>query len=317
MDAIARDLQPGPPGQPGRPAPAQAQVLVVGLVRNAQRTIASDVQRLQRALQAFGRVQWLLVESDSDDATAARLETLRQQVPDFHFLSLGRLRDRLPQRTARIAHCRNAYLERLDNDPAFAGVDFVVVADLDGINTLIDAAGVQSCWQRSDWDVCTANSAGPYYDIWALRHALWSPNDCKASHRFLVDSGLGEEAALAATVLARMITIPTDAPWIEVDSAFGGLAIYRRASLHGLRCNGLDAAGQEVCEHVALHAAVRARGGRIFLNPAMVSAGRTEHTEPLRRVNKLARLARQALKRVLAWVFPGRFARLRESVQRR
>lgn len=293
-----------------RPQQAHARVLVAGLVRNGQEQVAADVRRLQKALMDFADVQWLLVESDSQDRTLDQLELLRGQVPGFRYLALGCLRDRLPQRTARIAHCRNAYLELLEVDPAYADIDFVLVADFDGINTLIDAAGVQSCWQRADWDVCTANQSGPYYDIWALRHELWSPNDCKASHQFLVDGGLGHEAALEATVFSRMITIATDAPWIEVDSAFGGLAVYRRAVLRGLRYDGLTPSGAEVCEHVALHAAIRARGGRIFLNPRLVCSGRTEHTRPLRLVNKLARLTRQATKRVLAAVLPRRFAAL-------
>ena len=37
---------------------------------------------------------------------------------------------------------------------------------------------------------------------------------------------------------------------LEVDSAFGGLAIYPREAVEGLMYVGLDASGNEICEHV-------------------------------------------------------------------
>ena len=289
--------------------PADARLLVVGLVRNGVGKVDADVERLQRALRTFSSVQWLLIESDSEDGTLDVLRRLSATVPGFEFLSLGALAPGMAQRTARIAHCRNQYLERLENDPRYTEIDFALMADFDGINELIDEAAILSCWERSDWDVCTANQAGPYYDVWALRHPLWSPNDCKASHQFLVQSGVSHEDALAATVFSRMITVRPDRPWIEVESAFGGLAIYRREVLPGLRYQGLTDAGEEVCEHVGLHAAIRARGGRVFLNPRLICAGRTEHTRPLRLANKLARMARQLAKNALQVVMPHRFAK--------
>jgi len=290
------------------PAPATARVLVVGLVRNASGTIDMDVQRLRFALGSFGRVGWLLVESDSTDRTVEDLHRLAKTVPGFRFLSLGQLQPLLPLRTQRIAHCRNAYLESLDQHADCADVDLVVMADFDGINTLVDEAGILSCWARDDWDVCTANQAGPYYDIWALRHPLWSPGDYKSSYRFLVDHGVKTECALQATLLTKMIVLPADSPWIAVDSAFGGLAIYRRELLRGLRYVGLAADGQEVCEHVSMHAQICSHGGRIFINPGMVCAGANEHTRALRPGRKLLRFVRTAAKRLLMTVWPGRFS---------
>jgi len=290
------------------PAPAIAQVLVVGLVRNASGKIDTDVQRLRRALGSFMQVHWLLIESDSTDGTVEELQQLVDTVPRFRFLSLGQLQPQMPLRTQRIAHCRNAYLEALDQHADYADVDLVLMADFDGINTLVDEAAILSCWAREDWDVCTANQAGPYYDIWALRHALWSPGDCKSSYLFLVDHGVDPERALQATVLTRMITIPVDSPWIAVDSAFGGLGIYRRELLRGLRYIGLAADGHEVCEHVSMHAQIRSRGGMIFINPAMVCAGANEHTRTLRLSQKLHRFVRTTAKRLLVILLPGRFS---------
>jgi len=245
------------------------------------------VARLQSALKAFRRVQWLIVESDSDDDSVAVLTRLASEMQSFRFLTLGSLKDRMPGRTERIAHCRNAYLDEIISNEIYANVEYVIVSDFDGVNTLIDEDAILSCWQRQGWDVCTANQRGPYYDVWALRHGDWSPNDCWRQRRFLKHYSDNDDDNLLASVYARMITIPQDDDWIEVDSAFGGLAIYRRDAITLGRYVGLTPEGEETCEHVAFHHALKQHGCRIFINPRMINAAYTEHTELLVTRNRL------------------------------
>ena len=49
-----------------------------------------------------------------------------------------------------------------------------------------------SCWQYQNWDVFTANTSDIYYDIWALRHNNWSPNDCWQNKKDLVQIGFNK-----------------------------------------------------------------------------------------------------------------------------
>src|SRR5687768_1819534 len=109
-----------------------AAIVVVGCVRNGAKTVRRAVETLARATAGFANVQFLVVESDSTDATLAELEGLRQQSQRFEFISLGALAERIPARTERIAHCRNRYLEELRSNARYAAVDYVMVADLDG-----------------------------------------------------------------------------------------------------------------------------------------------------------------------------------------
>lgn len=261
----------------------QSFVLIVGIARNCERTLERDLERLAAAFAAARQLAFLVVESDSSDGTVRLLQRLALQQSRFAYQALGVLADHLPQRTARIAYCRNRYLQALSHEPGYRDVDLVVVADLDGVNTLISPSAVQSCWCHADWDVCTANQKGPYYDIWALRHPLWSPNDCWKQVSFLSAQGLGQFRTLVTAVYGRMIRVSPSASWIEVDSAFGGLALYRRACLDRVSYEGIDATGSEVCEHVALHQQIRAAGGRILINPALINAELVEHAAPATR----------------------------------
>ena len=255
------------------------EIAVVGLVRNGQATLTRAVERLAAAMPAAARVHWMVIESDSEDNTLGVLQQLAQTRPGLQFQSLGRLAPQLPQRTVRIAHCRNLGLQWLEGlRTAGRPVSHLLMADLDGVNDGLTQEALASCWQREDWAACTANQAGRYYDLWALRHAAWCPGDCWEEADFLSAHGVPRDRAKMAAVYLRMLQIRPAHEWIEVESAFGGLAVYHAEAVHGLRYAGLTPAGREVCEHVPLHAALRARGGRIFINPQLLngSAGNVE-----------------------------------------
>lgn len=282
------------------PRQSSSSVLVVGTARDCAGRVGAEVSRLGSALKGFARVQWLLVESDSADATVSKLEELAARDTSFNHVSLGNLRERIPLRTERIAFCRNAYLDRLRTDAGYGAVDFVVVADFDGVNSLLTEEAIASCWRRDDWDVCAANQRGRYYDIWALRHAEWSPNDCWAQYRFLTGHGVGHAKAWSACVRCRMLRIPREAQWIEVDSAFGGLALYRRSALQHGRYAGSGPQGAESCEHVALHRELRAQGCRIYVNPALINGDSPDHTDGPLIERRVARAIGRMMRRVSA-----------------
>ncbi len=102
-------------------------IAIVGVIRNGARFLVRELKRLRAATANFPRVHVLLVESDSTDATLEVLAAAATEWPALRYLSEGSLRDRLPKRTARIAHCRNVYLAELVRNPIYATVSYVVV----------------------------------------------------------------------------------------------------------------------------------------------------------------------------------------------
>jgi len=257
---------------------SEESLLVVGIVRNGGSRLRPEIERIGAALQGSAALQWLIIESDSTDDTVVQLLELERDLPRFRFISLGALSQALPKRTQRLAHCRNSYLHEVRDNPMYRDLSYVVVADLDGCNSLLTESGFRSCFEAADWGMCSANQRGAYYDVWALRHSAWSPNDCWAQYRFLERMGSDPEAALQAAVYSRMIRIPEDARWIPVESAFGGFAVYRRDAFVCGTYVGLGVEGEEVCEHVAFNLALAARGYRLYINPRLINGGTNEHT---------------------------------------
>lgn len=261
--------------------PINMHFLVVGAVRNCGKHLSSDVKRIDAALSPFGSIKWLIVESDSDDDTLKILDNLANDHNNFGYISHGKLKESIPLRTERIAFCRNSYVDCVNKDPKYHQISHIIVADFDGINDHISADSIESSWKFLDWDVCTANQLGPYYDVFALRHKIWCPNDCWAQEEFLREYGKNPYLSIKNAVHSKMIKIPKNSAWIKVDSAFGGFAIYKMKFFKTARYVGLTNDGKEVCEHVAFNKNARDNGAKIFINPNLINAHYTEHTKIL------------------------------------
>jgi len=181
------------------------RILIVGIIRNGSKTLLKEIETLATSFSPFGKVSFFIVESDSEDNTLNVLNHLESNVENFEYISLGNVRKNIDERIARITYCRNAYVEyfhKYKHD-----FDFIAVADLDGVNVLLNANKVLSCWSRSDWDVCTANQLGPYYDIYALRAENWNEKDCWNEARALYSSGLNPIKAWITSSMCHLTKV--------------------------------------------------------------------------------------------------------------
>ena len=274
------------------------EVVVLGLCRNVSHQLKNEVYQLLASFQDFSKIHFRFVESDSTDSTLSILTQLERDIANFKFVSLGNLQEQISERVARICHCRNICLQILNDDPALAECSYVVVSDLDGVNSLLTRSAVLSCWKRNDWDACMANQAAPYYDIYALRHPDWSPDDCWHFETQLRSAGMNPLSARQRAIYDRMITIPSNGEWIPVDSAFGGLAIYKRDLFNNVKYSSTLPNGNHVCEHVILHQQMKINGARLFINPSLINSGWNTHNSSKRLTKKFNRLVK-----LLLWRF--------------
>ena len=76
------------------------------------------------------------------------------------------------------------------------------------------------------WSGLFANQSGLYYDIYALRSRGWCEVNCFEEYEFLSNQ-YGRKIAKEIAIWSKMKRIAKKSALIEVDSAFGGLGIYR------------------------------------------------------------------------------------------
>ena len=68
-----------------------------------------------------------------------------------------------------------------------------------------------------------------------------------------------------------MIKIDSSEKVIPVDSAFGGLAIYKKSCIPDeAEYIGLSKNGEKICEHVSFHNSIKKNKGSIFINPKLI-----------------------------------------------
>jgi len=252
--------------------------VIVGCARDAAAFVPGVLSNIEQFASVFREVKFVFVENDSTDSTKELLQRWVREHQDARLLQLDGLAATQPSRPARIAHARNAYMEILDGVD-YQGYDYLVVIDFDDVNApAIGVRGFASAVRFLDENasVCGvfANSTPAYYDIWALRHPVWCPNDCWAEVR--AEQTLSFKDARDRYVHSRQVEIPPDTQPIRVLSAFGGLGIYRLSIARGCRYTGLAENGTEVCEHVAFNRGMTNQG-QLFIFPALLNTAPIEH----------------------------------------
>lgn len=261
------------------PEDEEYTILVCAVARNISSTLYKDFNRINLALKKFNKILWIVIESDSNDQSVETLAELSNRNPNFNYKSLGNLSQKFNSRTEILAFARNSYLEELLTNEKYANVNLIAVVDLNNLNSKISADAVNSALAVPNWGMCTANQDGPYYDIWALRHELWSPNDCWEQLKFFRKYSRKKNLTLNSTVNLRMLKIPRNSEPIEVDSAFGGFALVSKKHItNSSMYKGKDTHGREVCEHVSFCEEVRNSGGRIFVVPSLINTRYTDHS---------------------------------------
>jgi hypothetical protein len=85
------------------------------------------------------------------------------------------------------------------------------------------------------------------------------------------------DKAARTAVYSKMKRIPKSASWIEVESGFGGFAIYKAHlfEIYDYSEENIDRIRE--CEHVALNLKIHKSGGRIYINPALVNTHFNSH----------------------------------------
>ncbi|MGV1869918.1 hypothetical protein [Agrobacterium rosae] len=261
------------------------KALIVGAARNCAPGLEKTLPRLERFQESFDQVDYFFVTNDSEDATQEVLMNWASDKPNVEIMALEHLAKNVPQRTARLAVVRNICLSRLQSCLENGiNYDYFIVIDLDGVNAdLVNEPSFSSAIINAppDWSALFANQRTKYYDIWALRHNEWCPGDCwqdvKAASRGFFRRKSRRRAAVSKFVTNRQINIPKDAYPVPVNSAFGGLGIYRAKFLEGGFYVGLTENGREICEHVSFHSMIKKDAAMLYILPHLLNDAPLEH----------------------------------------
>ena len=254
-----------------------SRVLVTGLARDCGNHLAREILRIEKhLLEIFAAVDFFIVESDSIDNTEEVLTQISNKKRNLKYLSLGKLANEIPGRIDRLRYCRNSYVNFVRQSIGNDKPDFVMVVDFDIKNRAFNLSPLAKLMSENWWDGLFANQKGPYYDIYALRKEGWVEDDCFKRYRELARQMPAKKAKKEA-VWSQMRRIPRDKELIEVESAFGGLGVYRRRVFENFDYASLSEMSTDESEHIWLHKKIGNSGGKLFIVPAMTNFSYSPH----------------------------------------
>ena len=255
------------------------KAVFVCCARNSAPVLGAVLNNIARISSLFGASAVLILENDSRDTTREVIAAWCEGQPNAYSVTVRGLSDN-PVRTLCLASVRNLALDAVrEKFPAF---DYLFMVDGDEVNAgEIDLESVSRAMdylaESPDRAGVFANSGGAYFDLWALRHPELCPGDVwEELADYVIAHRVSDAQAYEHTLAKRVFTLAGDAPPLEVDSAFGGLGIYKMSHVLDSAARYAGAKmkadlGWQVCEHVAFHAGLRAEGGRLFVLPWLVN----------------------------------------------
>ena len=226
-------------------------VIFGGTCRNVGDNIEHVLQNIEKCAKKFNSHSVVIYENDSSDNTRELLQ--KHKKDNYYYIFEDNVTE--SRRTKRIERGRNLVLDKvreLNNDNRY---HYLILLDLDDVNKNGEFVNsIDTCFIREDWDVLTANQQGLYYDLWALRNEQLN-YDC------------WNEISDTQPVCSNINIHFEPSQIIEVDSAFGGAAIYKLSSVpDSCKYNGEHSNGMQKCEHVDFNKCIKDNGGKIFIN---------------------------------------------------
>lgn len=238
-----------------------SSVCILSLMRDCEKIVPFQLSRLEHIGSFFKKSDIFIYENDSSDKTAELLTNWHQSNKGRFVATRTYNHERCKQDTSllrrqRMSFYRNTYLKYLNLDL----YDYVIICDepIGGFSYygILNSLGAITI----DWAVVGSNSL--YYD-----------NHNGVARRLYFDSWafdfLGEDKGPEYTKewqeKINSMSYERGQELIEVNSCFGGLAIYKSHWLHNMSYD------ESNCDHKTLHSKIRANGGKIYMNPSQIT----------------------------------------------
>jgi hypothetical protein len=247
----------------GRVEARRQKLAIVAICRNAMPHLRNTLALVDELAGLWRDCSLYVFENDSTDETAAVLDdfAIRQWVTIEHD-TLGGVDSRgfEPERTERLAKCRTRCQDWVRQNAADA--NYVMVLDTDphggfSVDGVLNSLGwfcemLGESFHRREPGAMASHSlfvrkeeAGygvAAYDAWAARLNHFED---RREHQWF-----------------HLLMPPVGSSPIPMNSAFGGLCLYRREAYLAGVYEGGD------CEHVFLHRSMQRAGYQLFLNPS-------------------------------------------------
>lgn len=209
---------------------AEKKIIICGVCQNVADSSLCTIRNIQKLGKNFKDYAVIIYENNSKDKTKKIFNHWAEKNHKVVFIHETVPINSLPaSRTERIARARNIVID-LAKSQQYCDFEYLIMADLDFKTSWPIDEILATINNPRDWDCVTSNgmtSNSLYYDRYALRD-----NNFPFGAELLGTYWYGVEMCSAEIKFSGET-------WIPVYSAFGGLAIYKTASIRNFSYSGI------------------------------------------------------------------------------
>lgn len=255
------------------------KIIILGLVRNLENSLYDNIVSISTISKYCSNISFFLYENDSIDNTANVLKKCKSEIKNFNYLSdtlnlrsfdhktiESKLELKSIERTLNLAKHRNMCLSYLrDKHDKF---DFVIVMDMDFEKFSLDGILNSFGWFSENYADALVGTSLQFkhlftsehkdlwnYDCWAYRGSWWEDLQKYSNHH-----------SYDPMLWFGFWQLPIGSKPIQVNSAFGGIGIYKTEDILSVEYDGYD------CEHVCLHKNLKDKypNYKLCINPSQL-----------------------------------------------
>lgn len=252
-------------------------ISICSIVRDCEKNLNKNIPRIEHLRSFFKDSEVIIFENDSKDDTLEILKNWEKVSPGVKILSESFEVPSIPTqengranpyfsipRIEKMVVYRNKYLEYLNNNAIKR--DFVIVIDLDISNFSVDGL-IHSFGTSIEWDCISANGISRASNLKKQYHDSYA----------LIEDGKVDEIQTENSIQnnrTHYSYLKPGMPLVPVDSAYGGLALYKWESIRNSYYCCLENENSRVqckSEHVGLHYMMKRNGHtKIYINPSLI-----------------------------------------------
>ena len=251
------------------------KIVICSTIRNVEKHLGNYFKTIDNITKNFNQHFIILVQSNSSDNTVIEANKF---LSSRKGILINKEIDINLYRTQRLEICRNEYLNYIRNSKIVSGYDYLLVLDADSMNNSLNFKSLEkSINSNISWNAIFANQKYIYYDIWTLRIKNYIEFDCfqkikKESVNKINLKKLFNESFSYFFYLNKHFK----ERFIKVESAFGGLGIYKLNKI--LKCSYDSKKGAQ-CEHVGINIMLNKKFGNLYIDKKLInSSGLSKHS---------------------------------------
>ena len=251
------------------------KIIIASTIKNESKNLKDYFKTLDKLIINYKDYFIIFVISDSNDSS---LMLCKNYLSNKNGKIIIKNFEKKLDKIKKLEISRNKYLDLIKKK--YFNFDFLIVMDVDNVNTNLDINQFERSLKKKNWNAIFPSQRFFYYDIFALRiHKILNFNFIeKISKDILLNKKNHNLKIYFRKYLFNYFFINkfSKKRYIPVESAFGGLGIYKIKRI--LKFKYSSSNGKE-CEQIFFNKKINLKYGNLFIDKKLInSSGINKHT---------------------------------------